>query len=309
MVYRAQADPPDLIISDYELPGLNGLDLLKSVRQDKALHEMPFILIAPEIEQQFVARAAEYRVNAFVLKPFSYQTLIDKVNLILERLLNPSEVDVFYREANQLAQTNNLDDALERYQEALKSAKHQVAAIHYKIGRVHEQLDKDREAEENYHEAIAKNRLFVDAMDALGTLNLRQGQAVQARELFEKSSQISPLNADRQLKLGEALLENGEFEAAERAFKLSLNLDPSQTHIFNQLGITLRRQGKLAEAGEFFKRAIEVTADDENLYYNLSRVYLDQGYKEMAVSYLEKALAIKPGFQEAEDLIAQIRST
>ena len=48
--------------------------------------------------------------------------------------------------------------------------------------------------------------------------------------------------------------------------------------------------------------------DDENLLYNLSRVYYDQGDKETAISYLEKALEVNPDFQEAQDLIGQIRS-
>ncbi|MBU2547777.1 MAG: response regulator [Proteobacteria bacterium] len=305
---RARESLPDLILADADLPEMGGLDLLKAVRQDAKLAEVAFVIISGDTSQQFVARAAEFRVSGFLLKPFSNQTLVDKVGLIHDSLIHPSEGATLYQEANQLLQNGSAEAALEKYEQALAATRKGMAAIHYKIGRVHEVMDQEQEAEVDYERALHMSRMYVDAYDALGGLNLKWEKPDKALEYLNKSSEISPLNADRQLKLGEALLGAGQFEAAEKAFKLSLQLDPAQTHIFNRLGITLRRQGKLEEAGQFFLRATEVTQDDENLFFNLSRVYLDQGHKESAVLYLEKALALKPDFEEARDLIQEIRS-
>ena len=303
---KALAEPPDLIIADYELPGLSGLDLLREVRREKKLHDIPFILLSPETNQKYVAQAAEYGVSAFIVKPFSHQTLTDKVNRLLEHHLNPAPSYVMYQEANNLIQSGDLEGALAKYQAAVESTRKSMAAIYYKIGQVHEQMDQDDQAETDYHEAVGMSRYFVDAIDALGAVNMRHHKTEEALTFYRDSTEISPLNAERQLNLGEALLETGDFQAAEQAFKTALSLDPTQTHAFNRLGISLRRQGKLEEAGEYFLRAAEVSQDDENLYFNLSRVYFDRGDTDQARTFLEKALNLKPDFKEAQELMAQI---
>ena len=162
-------------------------------------------------------------------------------------------------------------------------------------------------AETDYLEAVSLSDLFVDAYDALGLLNMKKDLNEEALEYLRRGTEISPLNALRQMHLGEALLETGHFEAAERAFKFALELDPTQTHAFNRIGISLRRQGKLEEALRYFLQAMEVTADDENLFYNVARVHQDQGDRAMAASYLEKALQLNPDFEKARDLLDRIR--
>ncbi len=305
---KAQYDPVDLIVADYDLSGMNGLELLREIRTVKALQDVPFILMSSDGEQKYVAKAAELGVSGYLVKPFSQQTLLEKVNRLLIRQLNPEEVDIYYREANLLAQSGDLEAALEKYQAALDSTKQTVAAIHYRMGRAKEELGREGEAESDYLEAAGFSKMYVDPLDALGSMSLRRAEPEKAMEYLRRGADISPLNAARQLKLGEALLEAGEFEEAERAFKLSLNLDPSQTHIFNRLGISLRRQGKLAEACGYLERALEAAPDDENLLYNLSRVHFDQGDQAAALRHLKKALEINPGFVEARELAEQIRA-
>lgn len=303
---KAVAEPPDLIIAAYETQGLNGLELLKEIRKTGPLKDLPFIMLSNETSQKYVARAAEEGVSAYLVVPFTHQVLADKVNQLLERRLNPNEADALSRDADQTADSGDLDAALKKYQALLSLTQNALAVVYYKVGQVHEMMDQEGEAEENYHLAIDMSSLYVNAYDALGSLNLKRTEAQEALKYFRHSTNISPLNAGRQLKLGEALLETGQFEDAEKAFKQSLDLDPSQTHIFNHLGISLRRQGKLEEAGRYFLQAVEASGDDENLLYNLSRVYMDQGEREAALSYLKKALAINPDFQAARDMLARV---
>ncbi|MEW5722175.1 MAG: tetratricopeptide repeat protein [Thermodesulfobacteriota bacterium] len=306
---KIAAEPPDLIIADYNLPGLGGLDLLKAVRRDNSLKDIPFILISSETERQYVAQAAELGVSAFVVKPFTYQTLADKVERLMQYKLNPPESHLYYQEANRLSQAGSLETALERYRQALASAQGTMAAIHYKVGQVHEQLNLEEDAVTDYFQAVGLSDLYVPAYDALGRLKLRREGPEAALEYLKRSTEISPLNALRQLRLAEALLETGHFEEAEKAFKHALELDPTQTHLFNRIGIALRRQGKQEEAAVYFLKAIEATPEDENLYYNLSRVYLDQKKKDLALTYLNKALELNPDFTEARELIERMRST
>ena len=304
---KATADPPDLILADYSLPGLTGVELLREIRNHRDLAETPFILISSEAEQKFVAHAAELGVSAYVVKPFSHQTLADKIRMVLKKRINPGDADKHYLEANLLARSGDLSLALEKYQEALEATQSAMAVIYNKMGGLRERLEELGLAETDYLDAIGMSDLYVDAYDSLGNLHLRQDRPEEALKHLEKSVDISPLNARRQHSLGQALLGTGDFEAAEKAFKHALELDPSQTHIYNQLGISLRRQKKLNEAKAHLEKALEVEDGDENLYYNLSRVFLDEGDRESAMANLTRALELHPGFKEAEELLNRLR--
>jgi two-component system chemotaxis response regulator CheY len=305
---KIAADSPDLIIADYNLPGLSGVELLREVRRDRTLGDIPFILISSEADRRYVAMAAESGVSAFLVKPFTHQVLAEKAERLLNDKLNPPESHVHYHEANRLAKAGALEAAIEKYEEALASTKGTLAAIHYKVGRLHEQMLLEDDAEEDYLEALSMSDHYVRAYDAMGVLAGRRRGSEAALSYFIRGAEISPLNAQRQLRLGEALLETGRDEEAEKAFKYALELDPTQTHAFNRIAVALRRQSKLAEAETYFLKAIEADEGDENLYYNLSRVYIDQGRKPEAVAKLEKALELNPEFVEAREMLDRIKS-
>jgi len=303
---KIRNEPPDLIIADYELPGMNGLELLAAVRKDNRLSEIPFILISSEVQQEYVAQAAELGVDGYLLKPFSHKLLADKVKSVLKHVLAPDPGHLLSKEARRLFESGDMEGALIKYKEAIEATKDTMAALHYKIGGVYEGLERDEEAESSYHEAIKMSELHVDSLDALGKLNMKKGEHEGAANFFRKSASISPLNPQRQFHLGEALLETDEADEAEKAFKKSLKLDPNQVHIFNRLGISLRRQGKLEEALKFFEQALAVNDDDENLYFNVGQVHFLMGDKKAARPLLKKALEINPDFSEAAALLGEI---
>ena len=266
-------------------------------------------MLCPETEQREVARAAEFRVSAIVVKPFSQETLCAKIGHLLQRRLNPAQADTLYHEANMLVRSGESNLALERYQEALEATQGALAHVYYKLGKVHETLSQESEAETNYKQAVETSDLCLEAYDALGALNLTQNRPVEAKKYIESSLKLSPQNARRHVMLGEALLASGDFEAAEQSFKKALAMDPSLTHLYNRLAMSLRRQKKLDEAILYYFRALEITANDENLYFNLSRAFRDQGDINAALVHLENALKINPDFQKAKELLAELKSS
>lgn len=69
----------DLIISDWDMPRLDGLGLLKHIRMDERLHAIPFILISGIAEYKLVKQAMQFGVNEYVVKPFTPKLLFSKV--------------------------------------------------------------------------------------------------------------------------------------------------------------------------------------------------------------------------------------
>jgi two-component system chemotaxis response regulator CheY len=303
---RLKNSPVDLVISADDLPGLSGLELLAEMRKDRSLKDTPFLMLAAEGQQKFVARAAELKVDGYLVKPFSQQALADKVDRILKMWTSPPAGFVKVRRADRLVEEGDMDGALTEYREAVRATRDGMAMLHFKIGRVQERLGRDGEAEESYEQALGMSRLYVDTYDALGALAMRHGRGEDAARFFREGVAISPLNSDRQFRLGEALLETGEIEAAEKAFRQSMKLNPAQTDIFNQLGISLRKQNKLDEALRYFEQALGVAPNDEHLYFNAAQVHYLKNDGQAARPLLAKALELNPGLDEARELIRQI---
>jgi two-component system chemotaxis response regulator CheY len=79
---QAMGKPFGLVLSDWNMPGMNGLDLLKKVRADEKVKKTPFLMITAEGEQGNVLIAVKAGVSNFVVKPFSQQVLEEKIKKI-----------------------------------------------------------------------------------------------------------------------------------------------------------------------------------------------------------------------------------
>jgi two-component system chemotaxis response regulator CheY len=76
--------PVQFIMSDWNMPGMTGLDLLKKCRADERFKKTPFLMITAEGEQGNVVEAVKAGVSNFVVKPFSNAVLEDKIAKIFK---------------------------------------------------------------------------------------------------------------------------------------------------------------------------------------------------------------------------------
>ncbi|MEI8346858.1 MAG: response regulator [Pseudomonadota bacterium] len=74
--------PFDFIISDWNMPQMSGLDLLKKVRALDTTKKIPFLMVTAEAEQANVVTAVQAGVSNYIVKPFSQQTLKEKIDKI-----------------------------------------------------------------------------------------------------------------------------------------------------------------------------------------------------------------------------------
>lgn len=80
--------PFDLVITDWNMPGMPGIDLLRQIRADPALARIPVLMVTAESKREQIIEAAQAGVNGYVIKPFTAATLSDKLAKIFERLEN-----------------------------------------------------------------------------------------------------------------------------------------------------------------------------------------------------------------------------
>jgi two-component system chemotaxis response regulator CheY len=73
----------DFLITDWNMPGMQGLELLRHVRSDARLAKLPVLMLTAEAKREQIVEAAQAGVSGYVIKPFTAVTLKEKIDKIL----------------------------------------------------------------------------------------------------------------------------------------------------------------------------------------------------------------------------------
>lgn len=76
----------EFVLSDWNMPNLNGLDMLKQIRADEALKSLPVLMVTAEAKKDNIVAAAQAGANGYIVKRFTAATLEEKLNKIFEKL-------------------------------------------------------------------------------------------------------------------------------------------------------------------------------------------------------------------------------
>lgn len=76
----------DFVVTDWNMPGMQGIDLLRAIRADDSLKHLPVLMVTAEAKKEQIVAAAQAGVNGYVVKPFTAATLKEKLDKIFERL-------------------------------------------------------------------------------------------------------------------------------------------------------------------------------------------------------------------------------
>lgn len=73
------------VVSDWNMPNMNGLELLQAVRSSPQLKDLPFLLVTAEARKENIVDAAQAGADGYIVKPFTAATLSEKIMMILKR--------------------------------------------------------------------------------------------------------------------------------------------------------------------------------------------------------------------------------
>jgi two-component system chemotaxis response regulator CheY len=83
---RLRSGTYDFVISDWNMPNLDGLAMLKEIRADANLTHLPVLMVTAESKKENIIAAAQAGASGYVVKPFTAATLDEKLNKILEKM-------------------------------------------------------------------------------------------------------------------------------------------------------------------------------------------------------------------------------
>jgi len=332
----------DLVLCDWNMPGMKGIDVLKFVRKLPETSNLPFLMVTGEISEGVVAEAAETEVDGYLVKPFTMSTLVQQIEKILSKHEEVSEIDQHLAEGRAYVTTKQFGKASQAFKAALSRNPKSPRTL-MEIGKLYEEQGNDVQAREFYHRAVKVQPKFLRGHEALANIYRALGDDEKHLEHLDQAVKISPRNLERRFMLGQAYLESGDpdkakdilgeileeatkqyssiaervgeallameaYDVAEKAFAKALDANPNNLHLYNQMGIAFRRQGKYDDAVTNYMRAVKIRPKDENLLYNLARAYVEGGKKPEAIKTIKQALKLNPEFKEARELLQKIDS-
>ena len=81
-----RSQPFDLVVTDWNMPNMTGIDLLRAIRAEAALKGLPVLMVTAENNRDQIIAAAQAGVNGYIVKPFTAVTLREKLTKIFERI-------------------------------------------------------------------------------------------------------------------------------------------------------------------------------------------------------------------------------
>jgi two-component system, chemotaxis family, chemotaxis protein CheY len=85
-----KAQKYDFVVSDINMPNMNGFDLLKAVKAEESLKHIPVLMVTAEARKEDIVLAAQSGAAGYIVKPFTKATLEEKVQKILQKLAVPA---------------------------------------------------------------------------------------------------------------------------------------------------------------------------------------------------------------------------
>lgn len=76
----------DFVVTDWNMPNMDGLTLLQNIRSTPALQKLPVLMVTAEAKKENIIAAAQAGANGYIVKPFTSQTMSEKLNKIFEKM-------------------------------------------------------------------------------------------------------------------------------------------------------------------------------------------------------------------------------
>jgi Tfp pilus assembly protein PilF len=167
---------------------------------------------------------------------------------------------------------------------------------------MHERQGNSQGAIEQYEKALKAEQKNLDALVGLARLHDRERRFDRANELYRRAVAAHPNNATVRNDLGLCLKRQGQIEAAVESLERAVQLEPKKTIYRNNLARVLVEQGRDDDA------LVQLSAVHEApiAHYNLGYMINEADRSEQAAIHLQKAIELRPGFAQAEQLLARL---
>lgn len=239
----ANASKVGLIVSDWEMPEVSGLELLQSCKGNPALAEIPFLMVTSQssIERIKVMQAAKANVDQYLLKPFRADEIKKRIETLLEKSRSRGEVRRLVAE-----------------------------------GIEHFEHNRHKRAQECLESALALDPEYDVALRALGDVLMKVKGVETALPFYRKAVELNPAHAKGYIRLAMAYEQIGWVDKAASTMELGVGQVSFNADLHFHLGRIYNKKGASDLARAEFEKALEIQLDHQEARLMLEMIQRSQ---------------------------------
>lgn len=329
----------DLVILDWNMPVMNGIQMLEEMRNDPGLRDLPVLMVTAEAERDIVAEVAEIEVDGYLIKPLTLESLDNKIKSVANRVNNPDPVTRHRRQARDLEEKKEYHAAIEQVQLAL-SYKPNASRLLRQLGLLHFKIKKNSIAEKCLIKAVAANKQDIISRVYLADYYLKTEDLEKAGQYYLEVLKLSTRYNDRAFDIGKKMLKNGlrsqalsiftqvvsqskgqiairdkiveicldchEIEYPRRLLEESIKENPSNTDMIFKAGMLALEAGDHDQALKYFTTVDRSVRGHVAAKFQLAKLHIKKGKILKADDLLNQILRIEPDHQAAFELRREI---
>jgi two-component system, chemotaxis family, chemotaxis protein CheY len=218
-------DRVGLIVSDWEMPQMSGIELLRACKSSEKLSDIPFLMVTSQtsIERMKVMQAARANVDQYMLKPFNANDFHERIKTVLEKSRLHPEVRKLNLEGLEHLENGRFQNAQIKFEEALKCYPESEIALSG-MGDVLNRTKGPQAAMPFFKKAIDVNPVNPKTYIKLARLYEQMNLMDQAVALLQTGNQQVGFNADLHFSLGKLYSKKKMYDQAKKEFEKTLEI-------------------------------------------------------------------------------------
>ncbi|MBF0111834.1 MAG: response regulator [Desulfamplus sp.] len=276
----------DMAVIDWNMPVMNGIELLNRIRNKKEIRDMPVIMITAEAERDIVLSVAESDIDAYLLKPLTMKSLEEKVKTVIYSANNPDKATTHLRKAREFEEAGDIKSAIEETRSALQE-RPKASRVLRNLGLLYQQDNNEKMAEKCLQKAVAVNREDDVSRFLLVDLYLKNNDLINALNYYEQARVLGAQIVSKGIEIGERLIEKGMSSKALELFTRVLKTSKDTASIRDSVINICINNGEYEYVKQLLTKLIEEQPERVDLKMKAAQLYTAINEPNKAVEYYE----------------------
>ena len=285
---KLETEDVDLAIIDWNMPIMTGVELLRNIRDDNRLWDMPVVMVTAEADPEIVAEVAETDIDAYLLKPLTVKSLGDRVSKVIHNHNNPTPSVQYLRQARRFYNEGKFQEAVGEAHKAVEIDPASTKPVR-QLGYYFLKNNNLNEAEKCFKIAVQRNKLDVFSFNQLGELYMQRQDFENAAKYLDEAMKISPRQLDRGIRLGTVLLQTGMKDKARQTFDKTISVSREQNETRETIVNICVKEGDIRYGADLLDQILQTTPGRPDLLVRLGLLLEDLGENQQAVKRLTLA--------------------
>ncbi len=295
----------DIAIIDWNMPVMNGVEMLERIRKNPGIRDIPVIMVTAESQRDIVSEVAETEINAYLLKPLTLSALDEKIRAVVNKANKPDPVTIHRLKARELEENQDYIGAIEEIKTAL-TFNPSASRLLRQMGLLHFKIKKPAIALRCLLKAASVNKQDVISRVHLADYYIKKNELEKAGPYFLEILTLSTKYNDQALDYAEKLLMRGSRDLALNLFSKIIIRSKKQNSVREEVIDICLNRNEIEYPLSLLEQNIKENPSNYDMIYKLGVVYLESDDIEKALNNFINVDSHVRGHIDVKLLIAKI---